>query len=54
VNDGAFESSQWTRSEEDGVTTIPFFSSMVTVSFAHFIKNLPWIKVSVRSFEWAP
>jgi hypothetical protein len=33
---------------------VPFLSSIVTVSFAHFIKNLPGAKRSVRSFALEP
>ena len=33
---------------------LPFLSSIVTVSFAHFIKNLPGAKESVRSATKEP
>jgi hypothetical protein len=41
----------WRR---DGEMYVPFLSSIVTVSFAHFIRNLPGAKRSVRSFESEP
>jgi len=33
---------------------VPFLSSIVTVSFAHFIKNLPRSKESARSVAQGP
>lgn len=39
VNDHLLGSG-WSEREID--TCIPFLSSIVTVSFAHFMRNLPW------------
>jgi hypothetical protein len=39
---------------EIGGMKVPFLSSIVTVSFAHFIKNLPGEKESVCGLESEP